>query len=244
MEQVYSTDDLLRVEGNRLIIGTYKIEDQEIVSYFADVKPEELQSRFETALKVGVISLRTIGLTQKIDYIQKEKWFDDFLELMSSITSVNQPRRGAYGGFSSSISKPMPEDLKDKSVEDLCEEFAEFIRNEFPMAGVDNKIFFVAKRAFWENKRVDRFYADSETSLLMEKVELLIKQRLTAQQLEEEKERLPDLIDGCLEWARECGFRKLKKMNLSPFLALKGESFSKTGQDILLHEVNLRLQQD
>jgi len=62
----------LCVEDTRLIIERFETEDQDIVSYFNELKSEDLESRFQTALKVGVISLRTVGLTEKVDYIQKE----------------------------------------------------------------------------------------------------------------------------------------------------------------------------
>ena len=59
-------------EGGHFSVQGYETEDEDIVSYFSGLEADEALARFETALKVGVISIRTIGLTERIDYVQKE----------------------------------------------------------------------------------------------------------------------------------------------------------------------------
>jgi len=60
------------VEKDKLIVKEFETSDKDIVSYFQDIIPEEQVERFENALKVGVVAIKTVGLTEKIDYIEKE----------------------------------------------------------------------------------------------------------------------------------------------------------------------------
>jgi hypothetical protein len=62
----------IQIKDNKLTIQDLEIEDSEIIEGFKDIKPEDIESRFKQALKVGIIALKTIGTTERIDYIQKE----------------------------------------------------------------------------------------------------------------------------------------------------------------------------
>ncbi len=62
----------LTVEKDRIVVKEFETNDKDIVSYFQEVAPEEQVERFENALKVGVVAVKTVGLTEKIDYIEKE----------------------------------------------------------------------------------------------------------------------------------------------------------------------------
>lgn len=70
------------IKGNRLIVEQFETSNKEIVSYFSDI-PKALRSeRFETVLLAGAVAFRTMGTTEKIDYIEKafnnfHKEFDD-----------------------------------------------------------------------------------------------------------------------------------------------------------------------
>lgn len=62
----------IQIEDGKLIVRNLQIEDNEILECFKDVKPVDLEKRFKLAVKIGVIALRTIGTTERVDYIQKE----------------------------------------------------------------------------------------------------------------------------------------------------------------------------
>ena len=62
----------IKVEEGNFLIENYETNDDEIVSYFIDIPSETIEDRFTTSLKVGVLALKTIGTTEKIDYIEKE----------------------------------------------------------------------------------------------------------------------------------------------------------------------------
>ncbi|MDP2939289.1 MAG: hypothetical protein Q8O13_04310 [Candidatus Omnitrophota bacterium] len=65
-------DANIQVFDDILTVKDFKTVDKEIVSYFNEIPEEQRSERFEKALKVGVVALRTTGTTEKIDYIQKE----------------------------------------------------------------------------------------------------------------------------------------------------------------------------
>ena len=62
----------MRVEEGKFLIEHYETENDDIVSYFSEIIPENLEEMFETSLNVGVVALKTIGTTEKINYIEKE----------------------------------------------------------------------------------------------------------------------------------------------------------------------------
>ncbi len=49
----------------------YTTTESEIVDYFAEIAADELVAQFELVLKVGVLALRAVGTTERIDYIEK-----------------------------------------------------------------------------------------------------------------------------------------------------------------------------
>ena len=60
------------IKEGKLCVSNFETEENDIVSYFSEVSPELLEERFQTSLKVGVVALKTLGTTEKIDYIEKE----------------------------------------------------------------------------------------------------------------------------------------------------------------------------
>ena len=60
------------VEKDRIIVKDFETYDKDIVNYFQDLTPEVQAERLENALKIGVVAVKTVGLTEKIDYIEKE----------------------------------------------------------------------------------------------------------------------------------------------------------------------------
>ena len=76
-------DPKIVVKGNRLLVKDFETEEEEIVSYFKGAKADEIEKRFNSSLRVGVLALKTIGTTEKVDYIEKE-----FNKLDSKFTKV------------------------------------------------------------------------------------------------------------------------------------------------------------
>ncbi len=59
------------VEDDTLRVSEYENTDSEIVQFFKDFEREKLQRIFESVVKVGVVALKTIGTTERVDYIEK-----------------------------------------------------------------------------------------------------------------------------------------------------------------------------
>jgi hypothetical protein len=59
---------------NKMLINEFEITDSDVVSFFKDFQgaPNELDQKFANALRVGVIALRTSGVVNNVDYIEKE----------------------------------------------------------------------------------------------------------------------------------------------------------------------------
>ncbi len=130
----------INISNESLVINHFETTNQDVVSYFAGLKSEQVHSMFETALKVGVLSLRSANLTEKIDYVQKEfnllseKYSKKLEETMQGIGEQFEQAFGEEGSFSKVISDHFGEDGKivkqifDPTVEGtpLCKLKAEF----------------------------------------------------------------------------------------------------------------------
>jgi len=113
----------IEIENGTLLVENFETNDSEIVAYFADISPENLEERFETSLKLGVVALKTIGTTEKIDYIEKE-----FYKLSEKFTEITEKTKedveeqveeifGENGSFSTIIDEHFGE--KGKLVTDI-----------------------------------------------------------------------------------------------------------------------------
>lgn len=54
-----------------LIVNGFSTSDREIFNYFSEVPENEMEDRFATALKVGVVALKVLGTTERVDYVEK-----------------------------------------------------------------------------------------------------------------------------------------------------------------------------
>ena len=49
----------MRVEEGKFFIEHYETDNDDVVSYFSEIAPENLEEMFETSLSVGVVALKT-----------------------------------------------------------------------------------------------------------------------------------------------------------------------------------------
>lgn len=102
----------IEVENGTLVVKDFETSDDEVVSYFSDIPPENLNERFETSLKVGVVALKTIGTTERIDYIEKEfyklrgKFSDNLTETASKLEEQINEVFGEHGKLVKEIFDP------------------------------------------------------------------------------------------------------------------------------------------
>ena len=108
----------MRVEEDKFFIENYETKNADIVSYFSEIAPENLEEMFETSLNVGVVALKTIGTTEKIDYIEKEfgrvqQKFDAILDkTVTDMDTQLEETFGEKGTFSELINQHFGEDGK------------------------------------------------------------------------------------------------------------------------------------
>jgi hypothetical protein len=130
----------IAVDNGRLCVNGFETENQDIVSYFSELDEPSLQERFETSLKIGVISLRTVGLTERVDYIQKEfntlnERFNETVD--GTVTAIQQNLEqffGENGQISEVIKTHFGEDGK------LVKEIFDPFREGTPMCELRNII--------------------------------------------------------------------------------------------------------
>jgi hypothetical protein len=91
------------VENDTLYVDGFETQNKEIVSYFAEIPEDERAAKFESMLLASTVVFKSIGTTEKIDYIEKafdafHKEFDDKIDEMFGedgkiIKDVFDPRR-------------------------------------------------------------------------------------------------------------------------------------------------------
>ena len=108
----------IKVKKDSLLVKNFETDEAEIVSYFKEIPAENLEERFEKSLKLGVVALRTLGTTEKIDYIEKE-----FHKLRQEFAGITDKTRedietqivgifGEEGSFSATIDEHFGEEGK------------------------------------------------------------------------------------------------------------------------------------
>ena len=83
-----------------MCVSEFVTSDQEVIGYFSSVPGEDRPERFLTALKTGVIALKTIGTTEKVDYIEK-----CFNGLMNDFDNRIEQTLGEDGQFSEMLER-------------------------------------------------------------------------------------------------------------------------------------------
>ena len=93
----------IKIEDDKLIVDHFETTNKEIVSYFSEMPEEERSAKFESMLLAATVVFKTIGTTEKIEYIEKafdnfHKCFDDKIDEMFGedgkiVKEVFDPRR-------------------------------------------------------------------------------------------------------------------------------------------------------
>ncbi len=100
------------VDDNQISIKDFTTTDKDIHSYFANMpESEDIDKKFEHALKVGVVAAKTIDTAGNVDYVEKE-----FNKLISGLHQMMEEVFGDNGKFSKLLNENFGEDgqlLKD-----------------------------------------------------------------------------------------------------------------------------------
>ncbi len=94
------------VDDKQVSISNFTTIDKDIHSYFADLtESDDMDKKFEHALKVGVVAARTIETVGNVDYVEKE-----FNKLSVAINQKMQEAFGENGQVSGIITKNFGQD--------------------------------------------------------------------------------------------------------------------------------------
>ena len=66
----------ITIENDVLYLKNFSTSNKDIVSFFSDIPEEQRLEKFQSVLLAGTVAFRTMGTTEKVDYI--EKCFNNF----------------------------------------------------------------------------------------------------------------------------------------------------------------------
>jgi hypothetical protein len=239
--------DIAKKEGIKTIVAEIKVLEKDMLDLDSEDEESlnqeilmplktELNKISKYAGKVGSYKFSWIKDGTKYSLMETTDWFKEFASIIKRLsTPIRQT------GFASSRfeQEEIPKELKEKSEEDIAEEMIDFIKEQLPT--LDRRGFYQVKELFWSKKGIMRFTTDPELRFKMSKVEMIADKSIEEAQAAEEKERLPDLIDSCIDWCKENELKKVTKTNIKAFLAEKEITLSRNSEDILYQRVNFKL---
>lgn len=157
----------------------------------------------------------------------KTQWNDDLYTRFSrlKISSIQQQ--------TTQNRKELPKELETLSIDEIGEEFMEFLLKEFPKP--TTRDVYMAERAFWDKKGISMISADG--IILSEKIRKYADKKIT----DKEKEKIPEIVESCLTWAKENSLKKVFKRNLDVFLDEQEITLSWETKDRIYNKVNMKL---
>lgn len=196
-----------------------------------------------SAQKGKIISYNFTWIKDGLEYSISDtaSWFEELEEkIRQEMPSLLDEPSGVRMPSSLESERLNPAYLKNKKEDDLVKELVQFVVEESKgNPSIDD--FRQFRFMFWNKKGVEAFRVSAENRYIIEKVEMKAEQEIESMQLEREKKEMPTLIEECFKWCRETGLNKLNKTNISAFLTLKGIRLSKNSQDVLYHNIKLKL---
>lgn len=156
-------------------------------------------------------------------------WKDDACMIFTYLDmQIDRNKLADLDDFDDEEPQETPIEITSASPEKLAQELVAFAKTEFP-ADVDEKIWIhQVSDYFWKNKKIDKYDLPTDIELKIEKAERIAEQLLEKEQkeqlekrLEEESARLPVLVEDCIKWAEEKGFKKVTHADIDAYLMKK-----------------------
>lgn len=79
------------------LLARIEISDRDVVSYFLETKEGARDEQFRLAVKLGVTALRTLGTTERVDYIERK--FGDLQQALQAMLTTYFAETGRFGVF-------------------------------------------------------------------------------------------------------------------------------------------------
>jgi len=169
----------------------------------------------------------------------------DFLLVFGNIVSAGLEGYG-IGEVSDTEVTSLSEDFRNTPIQQLANEFIEFCIDKFQELDYPSsemfKYFLETKdvRDQWSLKLNDRIFLDRVRSMAQNKTsrnQLQIMEELRIK----EKERLPNIVNDCVEWARSHGFTRVRQSDVEAFLLENDISVLAETKRALYSMVNVNL---
>lgn len=241
--------EIAKKEGINTIVVEIKVLEKDLIKMDSEdeesLNPEvlkllkaELDGLSKYVGKVGSYKFSWTKDGTKYSLMEVTEWFEEFANVIKRLSAGESRQTSFRSRFGE---EEIPEELKKKSEEELGEEMIDFMKEQLPT--LDNREFYQVKELFWSKKGIMSFTTNPEIRFKMSKVEMIARRRLEEAQTEAEKEKLPDLIDACIDWCKENGLKKVIKTNVKAFLAEKETFLSRNSEDMLYQKVNFKLKE-
>jgi len=120
---------------------------------------------------------------------------------------------------------PIPQEWKEKSVEDIAKGMIEFLDKEYPelLEGARARCPEVSQLLYpyWRKMGVDTFSLSSDAAdfrVKLQRAELIVQKEFAERALGKRKQRILDLKHKLVEWARKNELWKLTQVDVEEFL--------------------------
>ena len=182
--------------------------------------------------KLGAFAFYWIKNETVYTLSEKTEWFSNFEH---EFTNLAKEERAADHSISRSSleEEELPEEIRNKSAEELSDEFLENLLKEVSYPGRND--IYTAEELFWQQKGLERY--SSRGRLLRHQVSGIVLRKIEKR----EKEMIPQLIEDCIKWAKENELNKITKTNVIGFLAEKEIELSTNNKNILHSKASLKL---
>ncbi len=233
--QVFRKDDAFKIDDENNPLLDQALTQSKIL---------DLEELSKLDGKVGSYTFSWIKNGVRYSLSEITEWYKDYKSVMSSIESeiTRQQPMGIladYYGGKESQTQEIPEVLKKKSEEELANEMAEFMRKESPTP--DTRDFYVLRRMFWAEKGIERFSLNPKVELIRDRIDMKAQKILEEEQTKEEKEKIPKLLEQCIQWCNKNNIKKATQGDIGAFLVDNETSLSRDGQRKLWQKVNVML---
>lgn len=146
--------------------------------------------------------------------------------------------------------KSIPSEIINSSADELAEEIFSYAQKELQdeeERWLDSEFF----DGFWNSKGIeDKFELPKDIQSKIKKAEKMTQKKLEKdsndreqRKYQQEKAALPQLIEDCINWAKQNGLKRVTKSDISAFLLEKNLEIFTDTETILYSKANARLKE-
>lgn len=235
-------------EGVKIIVAnnnTFDSSKEDLIETSQSITEEDEQdddlSFKEYDGKVG--SYQFLWVKEGIKYSLSETtdWYKEYRGIESAIKAeyTQRQKMALRTEFLQEHKGEIPAILKSKSEEEFATELVEFIEKESPQASGFEIYTFT--RLFWSSKGLFDHGLGPQADTIRRRIDMKAEKMFEQKRAKEEKERMPKLVEQCVNWARKNGLKKVILGEVGAFLTESDVNLSREGQRLLWQKVNLEL---